>query len=161
MNKDYSWGDRGEWYVVVQFILFGIIFLIPFLGPPLERWPAPWDQVGLIAGLVLGGLGLVLAGAGLIHLGKNLTAVPHPKEDAHFVDGGAYRFVRHPIYSGIIFASFGWGFLMNSFLVLMMGVILFLFFSIKTRREERFLAQKFEEYAAYQGRVRKLIPFIY
>ncbi|RPI93163.1 MAG: isoprenylcysteine carboxylmethyltransferase family protein, partial [Chloroflexi bacterium] len=39
--------------------------------------------------------------------------------------------------------------------------LLFVFFDIKTRREERWLARKFPEYAGYQQRVRKLIPFIY
>ena len=36
-----------------------------------------------------------------------------------------------------------------------------MFFDIKSRREEVWLAEHFPEYAAYQRRVRKLIPFIY
>ncbi len=161
MNNEQQWGDRGEWYVVVQFILFGIIFLIPFLGPPLGRWPGPWDVGGVVVGLVLGGIGLLFAAAGLIHLGRNLTAVPHPKEDAQFVDGGIYGLVRHPIYFGIISATFGWGLIMNNVLVLLMGFVLFLFFDLKTRREEKWLAVKFTEYREYQRQVRKLIPLIY
>ena len=103
----------------------------------------------------------LLALAGLFKLGRNLTAVPHPKDDAIFVAEGAYRIVRHPIYSGIILAACGWGFLMNNILVLMMAVVLFLFFDIKTRREERWLSERYSEYPAYQQRVHKLIPFIY
>jgi protein-S-isoprenylcysteine O-methyltransferase Ste14 len=32
---------------------------------------------------------------------------------------------------------------------------------VKSRREERWLREKFPEYAAYQRRVRRLIPFLY
>ena len=38
---------------------------------------------------------------------------------------------------------------------------LFALLDIKSRQEERWLAQKFPDYVAYQRRVRKLIPFLY
>lgn len=161
MNDDLQWGDRGEGYVIVQVIFFIVIFLLPFLGPELDRWPAPWAAVGSIVGIAFALLGIALSLAGVFRLGSNLTAVPHPKEDATFVEGGAYGIVRHPIYSGIILASVGWGFLTNNMLVLLMSVVLFLFFDIKTRREEKWLCAKFAEYPSYQGRVKKLIPYIY
>lgn len=161
MKEPEGWGDRGEWYVVVQVILFAIIFLLPLVGPDLAPWPAPWSAIGVLLGIVLILTGGIIALAGLIRLGRNLTAVPHPKPDATFVGHGIYRLVRHPIYSGIIYGAFGWGLLMNNYLSLLMAVVLFLFFDIKTRREERWLSAKFPEYAAYQSRVRKLIPFIY
>jgi protein-S-isoprenylcysteine O-methyltransferase Ste14 len=110
---------------------------------------------------VLSGLGALLAFAGLFSLGRNLTAVPHPKDDAVFVERGAYRLVRHPIYSGIILGAVGWGLLTNSLLVLLLSAGLLLFLDIKSRREEQWLNAKFAEYAGYQQRVRKLIPFIY
>ena len=36
------------------------------------------------------------------------------------------------------------------------AMLLFIFFDIKSRREERWLARKFPDYAGYQQRVRKL-----
>lgn len=161
MDEKRNWGDRGEWYVVVQFILFGIIFLLPFLGPQLQDWPAPWNSVGVVLGILLAGIGFLFSFTGLVNLGRNLTAVPRPLPNGHFVEKGFYRLVRHPIYCGIIIATFGWGFFMNNFLVLIMGIVLFLFFDIKTRREEQWLAEKYVEYADYQKRVHKLIPFVY
>jgi protein-S-isoprenylcysteine O-methyltransferase Ste14 len=41
------------------------------------------------------------------------------------------------------------------------AIILLVFFDIKSRREERWLSEKFSGYAAYQKRVRKLIPLLY
>jgi protein-S-isoprenylcysteine O-methyltransferase Ste14 len=154
-------GERGEWYVVGQFVLFGVIFVVPFLTGSFAGWSTPWNAVGLVLGLVLSGLGALLAFAGLFSLGRNLTAVPHPKDDAVFVERGAYRLVRHPIYSGIILGAVGWGLLTNSLLVLLLSAGLLLFLDIKSRREEQWLNAKFAEYAGYQQRVRKLIPFIY
>lgn len=161
MVKDPWWkGTRGEWYVVLQFVLFGLLFTAPFVWPT-PGWPSPWGMAARVAGVLFGLVGIALIAGGLRNLGANLTAVPHPKDDAYLVQDGAYRYVRHPIYSGIIFGGFGWALLMNSWPALLVAAVLFVFFDVKTRREERFLAAKFPDYDAYRGRVRKLVPFIY
>ena len=161
MNNNWWKGERGEWYVVVQFVLFALIFAAPFLTRQLSGWSDPWSMIGRLLGLLLMGIGGILALAGLGSLGRNLAVVPHPKDDASLVEYGAYKIVRHPIYSGVILGAFGWAFLMNSLLTLLLAAILFLFFDIKSRREEKWLSRKFETYPAYQQRVRKLVPFIY
>ena len=161
MSENLRFGQRGEWYVVVQLFLFGMIFLAPLLLPALYEWPAPWDVVGVGLGVVLALAGGLIAFGGVLSLGTNLTAVPYPKEDAALVERGAYRYVRHPIYSGIIFGAFGWAFFNNSLLTLLLALVLFIFFDVKSRREERWLCEKFPDYGAYQARVRKLIPWIY
>ena len=161
MNRNPRWGQRGEWYVVIQFLFFVLIFLVPLLGPKLFEWPNPWDMIGIGLGFALGLIGVLMALTGVLSLGRNLTAVPHPKDDAVLVESGAFRIVRHPIYSGIILGAFGWGFLNNSLLALLLALILFLFFDIKSRREEQWLSEKYSNYPTYQARVRKLIPLIY
>jgi protein-S-isoprenylcysteine O-methyltransferase Ste14 len=161
MKNKTGWGQRGEWYVVIQFLLFILIFLVPLVIPKLVEWPEPWDVIGLGLGIILLGLGGLLAMAGVLSLGQNLTAVPYPKEKATLVESGAYRYVRHPIYSGILVGSLGWGLLTNSLLALLFTLVLFLLFDVKSRREEQWLAEKYANYTAYQARVRKLIPLIY
>jgi hypothetical protein len=93
--------------------------------------------------------------------GEKFEAVPFPKEKATLVESGAYRYVRHPIYSGILVGSLGWGLLTNSLLALLFTLALFLLFDVKSRREEQWLTEKYANYTAYQARVRKLIPLIY
>jgi protein-S-isoprenylcysteine O-methyltransferase Ste14 len=161
--SDSPWwrGTRGEWYVVAQFFLFLLVALGPRELFGLTTWGPPLATVTLILGLALGGLGGLLALAGLFNLGANLTALPHPKDDATFVERGAYVFVRHPIYSGLIIAAFGWGLAVASPLTLLYALVLFIFFDVKSRREELWLARKFPQYAGYQKRVRKLLPFVY
>ncbi|MCB0155124.1 MAG: isoprenylcysteine carboxylmethyltransferase family protein [Anaerolineae bacterium] len=161
MKQAWWTGSRGEWYVVIQIFLFALVGLGPKQMVGLPQWPPSWSIIGLGLGILLGLLGLALALAGLFHLGANLTVVPYPKEDSSLVQSGVYSLVRHPIYSGLIIGAFGWGFLFTSTLTLLYALLLFLFFDIKSRREERWLAAKFPAYPAYQQRVRKLIPFIY
>jgi protein-S-isoprenylcysteine O-methyltransferase Ste14 len=109
----------------------------------------------------LGLLGLILILLGLFSLGTNLTPFPRPREDNRLVETGVYGLVRHPIYSGLVLGSLGWACLLASSLTLGYALILFLFFDIKSRQEEKWLAGKHAHYRAYQNRVRKLIPFIY
>lgn len=108
--------------------------------------------------LALGSLVSLLAA---LHLGSNLTPLPQPKEGATLVVTGMYRFVRHPIYFGVIMMGIGFALWVNGWLTLVEAVVLALFFDIKSRREEVWLAEHFSTYAAYQQRVRKLIPFVY
>jgi len=161
MNEQRKWGQRGEWYVVIQFVLFALIFFSPLLTPDLFKWPDPWDSIGLVLGIALGLIGGLTALAGVLSLGRNLTAVPYPKKEAVLVENGAFRFVRHPIYSGVIMGSLGWSLLANSLFALILTAALFVFFDVKSRREERWLREKYAGYETYQARVRKLIPLIY
>jgi protein-S-isoprenylcysteine O-methyltransferase Ste14 len=162
MSQSPWWkGARGEWYVVIQGGLFLLVVFGPRTWPGWPAWVAPFTWLGWVAGLGVGGLGGLLALAGVFRLGTNLTAVPYPKDDATLVTTGPYHFVRHPIYSGLILAAFGWALLVNGSLTLVYALVLFIFFDIKSRREEQWLRQKYPDYPAYQQRVRKLIPFIY
>ena len=162
MSQTPWWkGARGEWYVVAQGGLFLLVALGPRTWPGLPAWTPPFTWLGWVGGAALLLAGGLLAVAGVFSLGTNLTPVPYPKDDATLVESGAYRFVRHPIYSGGIIAAFGWGLLVHGWLTLVYALLLFVFFDVKSRREERWLREKYPDYPAYQKRVRKLIPFVY
>ncbi len=152
---------RGGWWVSAQ---FGLLFALVLAPPNLPWLPAlpSWTGQGvLIAGFVLGGCGVALAGIGLLHLGANLTPFPRPRDDGTLVQHGVYAIVRHPIYSGIILGAFGWSLVRGSVIALALSVALLIFFHFKSRREERWLVERYPEYAGYQKRVKKLIPFVW
>jgi protein-S-isoprenylcysteine O-methyltransferase Ste14 len=162
MRQSPWWkGERGEWFVVGQFILFGVIAAAPLAGWGRPGWPAPWGWAARIAGLVLGAAGGALALAGLLGLGRNLSALPHPLEDANLVEHGAYRFARHPIYGGLLLGAFGWGLVTHSGLALLFAGALFGWFELKSQREEARLLEKFAGYADYRRRTKKFFPWIY
>ena len=80
--------------MVLQFVFFALIFAAPFLTRQWSGWDDPWGTIGRVLGLLLLGIGGLLALGGLASLGRNLTAVPHPKDDATLVEYGAYKIVR-------------------------------------------------------------------
>jgi len=160
--RDPWWkGSRGEWFVVVQFFLFALVAFGPRTMPGWPPWPAGLAAFGTVAGLLLMVAGAALAGAGVLGLGSNLTALPHPRDCSELVTTGPYAIVRHPIYSGLILGSFGIALYVHGWLSLVWAAVLFAFFDVKSRIEERWLSAKFSDYAAYTKRVRKLIPWVY
>lgn len=161
MSKMPSLGPRGEGWVAIQGILFAVIALAGILLA--DDWSGPGGMVAMAAGTLLVALGVVLAGAGLVGLrgGDALTAVPHPRDDARLVDAGAYRLVRHPIYGGLILGAAGWALLRGSPAALVAAAVLLVFFDLKRRREEAWLATRYPGYAVYRARTRRLIPWIY
>jgi protein-S-isoprenylcysteine O-methyltransferase Ste14 len=160
---DQPWwrGAKGEWYVVVQGLIFVVIVFGPRNLPGWAPWPEPWALIASATGVVLMVAGAALAVSGALRLGSNLSALPYPKDDAPLVETGPYRIVRNPIYSGLILGAFGWGLFVHGWLTLLYAAVLFAFFDVKSRLEERWLCGRFPEYADYEKRVRKLIPWVY
>lgn len=158
-----GFGARGEWYVLLQFVLLGMITLAPLVPWHLVRTPGGLGLRAVqVAGLVLLLAGVGIVNAGLLSLGwRNLTALPYPRQEADLVESGAYRWVRHPIYSGVILGALGWSLLVNNALALAFTAVLILLLDFKTRQEEAWLRQKYPAYADYQQRVSKLIPWLY
>jgi protein-S-isoprenylcysteine O-methyltransferase Ste14 len=163
VTEQNSWlqGKRGEWYVVIQAALLALVLFGPRTLEGFPAWPAAARLPALLSGGVLLLAGALLAGAGAASLGRNLTPLPHPRDDARLVETGAYRLVRHPIYGGIILMSYGWGLCVRGWLCLVYATLVFVFLDLKSRREERWLEEKFPGYDRYRKRVRKLIPFVY
>lgn len=154
-------GRRGEWYVVAQFAVFLLIAFGPRTWTGLPEWGYPFDRIGSLTGGCLLILGGTLTAAGFFSLGANLSVFPRPPEKGVLVERGAYRLVRHPIYSGIFSAALGWGLWLHSWLETGYALILFIILDLKARREERWLSEKFPDYEGYMKRVKRIIPFIY
>jgi protein-S-isoprenylcysteine O-methyltransferase Ste14 len=57
--------------------------------------------------------------------------------------------------------SVGWALVWQSWPALLATLALAPFFDAKARREECWLRQQFPEYASYEQRVRRFIPWIY
>jgi protein-S-isoprenylcysteine O-methyltransferase Ste14 len=152
--------SSGIGFVVVQAVLLGMLFFGPaHLNADASN--AQPNNLLLWFGYGIFILGTVIALMAAINLGKNLTPLPRPKENAELIQGGLYGFVRHPIYFGVIVLCLGWGLMQQSTLVWLYAVIIAIFFDIKSRKEEQWLVERFSAYTDYQGRVRKLIPWVY
>lgn len=152
-----SLGRRGEGWVVAQVLLAAIVALGEILGP---RWPEPLASALFAAGVVVAVAGLVLLLGGTAALGRSLTPFPKPKDAASLSEAGAYAFVRHPIYGGVILGFAGWS-LARTPLGLFLTAVVVGFLELKSRREEAWLATQYRAYDDYRKRVRwKFVPGI-
>ena len=87
--------------------------------------------------------------------------MPTIREEHTIIRTGPYRFVRHPIYSGLILALTGTAIGIGYFIIFCCVILIFGLFVIKFRLEEKFLLEEFgEEYVRYKRDVKALIPFL-
>ena len=151
-------GPRGEGWFAAQIVLFAVVAAAGVEGP---AWGGAARAIGVaVSALLICGGGL-LAVRGVLDLRENLTPFPKPMEGARLVESGAYRLVRHPIYGGLILGAAGWGLVSSSPLALLATAVLAVFFDLKSRREEIWLADQYPGYSAYRSRTRRLIPWLY
>jgi protein-S-isoprenylcysteine O-methyltransferase Ste14 len=154
-----SLGPRGEGWVAIQFVLLVLVFVVALLAGPSWRGIVA-DLTWIIGvGLIAAGLGMLIAGA--LALGRGLTPLPRPRDDATFVQHGIFGLVRHPLYGGLILVSLGWSLVWASAPATVVTLVLALFFGLKSRREEVWLRDRFPTYTAYALRTRRLIPWLY
>lgn len=154
-------GPRGEGWVVAQFLLFAIIAAAGLRDLVGHGSATPWGPVVSAIGIVAIVVGCGVAGRGIWDLRSSLSPFPRPIPGAAVVESGAYRLIRHPIYSGLVLGAFGWGLVTGSILAIGAAGLLFLLLAAKSRREEAWLVAVHPEYGAYQQRTKRLIPWIY
>lgn len=145
---------------------------IIFLGvAPLFLHPF---RVGFLGGSFLTGrfilriVGLLftLAGAALaiwarIALGTNWSGLVTVKENHALITNGPYTWVRHPIYSGLLFALLGTAMVQGKVIYLIVILLAALALWAELRTEERFMFETFgEDYRSYHQHVKALIPHV-
>jgi protein-S-isoprenylcysteine O-methyltransferase Ste14 len=146
----------GRGWVIVQLVLFALIFAAPLIASA-----SPPTLLAVPLGLLIGVIGLIIALLGVTQLGSSLSIFPRPVSNGQLVQTGVYSIVRHPIYTGVIFAALGWSIVMWSWLGVALTVALGVFLDRKAAHEETMLKAKFPTYAAYKQRAKKLIPWVY
>lgn len=140
-------------FVGGQFALLAAILVLP----PGDTWPVPsWLDSAALAVEVLGAAVLLLA---MVNLGRSLTPLPSPVPHGALTQRGLYRFVRHPIYTGIMALVVGATVRAASLYVALATAALVGWFMAKARWEEDRLADRYPGYAAYAARTPRFVPF--
>jgi len=122
-------------------------------------WHAPhwnaWAWVPIAAAFVTGGWTIAHNKPG------NFSILPEPRANARLVTTGPYAHIRHPLYFGLILFAFGCAIGWNTLLHWTAAGALAIVLDLKSRREERFLLERFLEYRDYAARTTRLIPRLF
>ncbi len=155
--------DRREWILLASATVG--LFVIPAFYV-VTGIPAALDRpfIPLLAWLALPPLGaaLWLFRRSHLDLGKNWSVTLKVREQHALVTGGVYRHVRHPMYSSFFLLGLAQLLLLPNWLAGAAGLlgagILFVF---RVGREEQMMLDYFgEEYRAYMGTTKRIIPCI-
>jgi protein-S-isoprenylcysteine O-methyltransferase Ste14 len=159
MSRIPSLGPRGEGWVALQLVLLAAIAVSAIgAGVPVS---GSVEAAAMAVGFVVLVGGLAIFGLGIAALGSSLSPLPAPIPTGVLVDRGVYRFMRHPIYTGLVVAAVGGSIYAVSPLALGLTVVLAVVLDLKSRREEAWLRERFVGYAAYAARTKRFVPGLY
>jgi len=126
---------------------------------PLERRFLPNSQTGIWIGIGVTACGMALAIWARSHLGANWSAAITILSSHSLVSTGPYARLRHPIYSGLLFAITGTALAQGEWRGLLALAIAFIVWSIKARKEESWLRDEFgAQFEEYSQRTGFLLP---
>ena len=114
------------------------------------------------------GLGLVALANAILYwsrlaLGRSfrLGAV-RPRDEDRLVEGGPYRWVRHPMYTAVLSLALGLAVLVQSWLLLALFVALLALIVRMIPAEEQQLRDSYgSDYERYSRRSKRLLPLLY
>lgn len=138
-------------------------FYAMFSGAVPENWmrmrilphTLPVQVIGLL--LTVGGFAFAIWAR--IYLGGNWSGSVTVKVGHELVRTGPYRWVRHPIYSGIILALLGTAIVRGQVRGFVAVVLLWIGFTLKRRIEERFMTNTFgAQYDDYKRVTGAIVP---
>jgi protein-S-isoprenylcysteine O-methyltransferase Ste14 len=142
-------------------VLAALLLVMPMAAPLGSRF-LPDSAIATWLGVGLTALGLGFATWARVHIAGNWSGTVTLKENHELVRSGPYRWVRHPIYSGLLLAFAGTGLATGQWRGVLAWLIVLLALWRKSRLEERWLAEQFgADYARYRREVAALVPGIY
>jgi len=91
----------------------------------------------------------------------NFNIRPDIRHGCDMVDGGPYRYVRHPMYTSVLGMMLGVLVGTPTVPELLLFAALLAVLSAKARKEERLWCDHHPGYAAYRTRTRMFVPFLW
>lgn len=106
--------------------------------------------------------GALLALYSFYNLGLDtFTPFPEPKKEGKHVQSGAYKYMRHPMYFGIVLIALSLLLSSPSFPAAVLFLLLIYVLDTKATLEEEFLTKLHPTYKNYAEKTKKFVPFLY
>ncbi|HXH94681.1 MAG TPA: isoprenylcysteine carboxylmethyltransferase family protein [Thermoanaerobaculia bacterium] len=154
--------DSGSLRFIVLGMWLGLLISFPIAFVKALRFPAAWNLAAFFIGT-----GLLVAGSLLRRhcwrmLGAHFTGDVRAREDQPVIDRGAYRWVRHPSYTGGILMFAGIGVALSNWASLAILVVVSVaVYSYRIAVEEKALLSAIgEPYAAFMRSRKRFIPYV-
>jgi len=130
----------------------------------LRVGPLGWRFVPARSSIVWTGVLVTAAGVALAiwarwRLGRNWSDKVVLKVDHELIRSGPYRYLRHPIYTGILVALAGTALMIGEWRAVVAVILMATNYYIKATREEKILAENFgEAFAEHKKRTGFFLP---
>ena len=143
---------RSLLFVIIQLLLFLVFIALPTGQAAVFGWQ--------LTAFIIVIAGVLVVAAAMIQLGPGLTPMPVPKSSGRLITSGVYRFVRHPIYSGLLLILAGISLYSMNIPRAMVTFLLMLLFHFKSKYEEQLLIQRYPAYEEYRKKTWRFVPKI-
>jgi len=154
-----DWGGKLFTFAFLTVTFSLLAGVIPGRGLNARLWP--YQQTLLYPAYALTMAGLLTSIWARLALGTNWSATVAFRHGQELVERGPYRFVRHPIYTGVLLMVAGTATVLGNLAGLLSLGVCFLGHWWKLRREEALLTKHFpDSYPDYRSRTKALIPFV-
>lgn len=161
-------GGSYKWYRLIYTLFASILFFSIFLfsaatEPSFLLRPTEFT---IYLGYMFAAFGTIILVKAFKHLSFKKFAGLRPHDDLASVDPmvveGAFKWVRHPIYSGLLLVFIGYFFFQPQLTSLVHVIMLLAYLPVGIRLEEQKLEEIYgEKYRAYKKEVPALIPKIF
>jgi protein-S-isoprenylcysteine O-methyltransferase Ste14 len=154
--------DRSTLHVLWVMIMTSVAAGIYVAG----HWGAaalPHGRMFAFAGVVLFVAGLLLRWWAIVTLGRFFTVDVTIEKDHKLVEGGPFRMVRHPSYTGVLLAFVGFALSLRNWAALLVILLpIGAAFIHRMNVEEDALSRALgSRYTHYMRRTKRLVPFVY
>ena len=142
-------------FVGAQNVLLVLFMAIGLFAPKNYLFASPMVRM---IGNVIAAIGVVLILYAVISLRRVIQVAPEPKEGGQLIQSGPYKYLRHPIYTGIVFCMIGLFLRTPTIWIGGASVLVIGFLFFKARFEEKLLLVAYPDYEKYRKRAFGLFP---
>jgi protein-S-isoprenylcysteine O-methyltransferase Ste14 len=151
--------------IALSIAFFGLailpaFYLVTGIPQAADYAPRAW---AIAVGIALFVFGLWVFRRSHKDLGRNWSVTLQIRDQHKLVSRGLYRFVRHPMYASFLLIALAQAFLLPNWVAGMSGLVGFsVLFFMRVDVEERMMLDIFgDEYRAYCGKTKRIIPYVY
>jgi protein-S-isoprenylcysteine O-methyltransferase Ste14 len=157
---------EGKWSILLRPLVFlcMLAFVVLYVVSPGE---SSWLLVSLPGWFRWFGVGLGVASlpfVAWVHhtLREYWSTVPQLREGHVLITSGPYRWIRHPMYTGLTLCFVGLSLTSTVWPFMLLVLLMLLFFFRVVGREEAMMIEQFgDEYRAYMKRTGRFLPRLF